>query len=128
MVDLSRVWRLIAEGTAENRLGCSAKVGGDDSSDSRVICVYTNDFRDQADVRRVAKELSQMGLEKHSKFGTLAYKSDAYTYLDIYGKNAEEYGLQPSIYTSRKLLASSNGRIKGSNPQMRQSTLEAFRR
>ncbi|KAF2195498.1 DUF1917-domain-containing protein [Zopfia rhizophila CBS 207.26] len=123
--DLTRVWRLIAEGTVENRLGSTAKVATDQGgSDSRLICVYTKDFSDTEDVRRVLQELDAMGLVGSGQ--GIYYKSDAYTYLDIYGKNAAEYGLQASIYSSQKMLASVNSSQSKSTPQRKQSTLDAF--
>ncbi len=33
------------------------------------------------------------------------YKSDAFTYLDLYSVTAGKYGLQASLYSSQKLLA-----------------------
>jgi hypothetical protein len=105
--DVTRVWKLIVDGTINNRLGSASKVATEqDGKAERLICVYTKDFRDTADVLRVLKELVAMGLVNPGR--GIYYKSDAYTYLDIYGQNAAEYGLQASVYSSQKLLASAN--------------------
>ncbi|KAH7119131.1 hypothetical protein B0J11DRAFT_440288 [Dendryphion nanum] len=101
--DLVHVWQLIVDGIINNRLGSAAKVATDNGSgDTRLICVYTTDFRDTADVARVLKELDSMGLVPCGR--GIFYKSDAYTYLDIYGKNASDYGLQASMYSSQMML------------------------
>jgi hypothetical protein len=92
-------WMTVAEGTINNRLGSAAKVA---TSGEPVICIYTKDFRDVDDVRRVLGELAAMGLVSPGR--AIAYKPDAYTYLDIYKENAEKYGLRASLYTSFKLL------------------------
>lgn len=36
---------------------------------------------------------------------SIYYKSDAFTYLDLYSATANKYGLQASLYTSQKMLA-----------------------
>lgn len=95
-----RWWRKVVDGTINNRLGSSAKVA---TSGAPVICIYTKDFRDVDDVRRVLEELLTMGLVKPGK--VIAYKPDTYTYLDIYKANAEMYGLRASLYTSSKLFS-----------------------
>ena len=62
--DVDRVWRAVAEGTAEGRLGCSAKVAADEGAGERaerVVCVYTEDFSDIDDVKRVLMELATLG-------------------------------------------------------------------
>ena len=76
-------WEKIRKATEEGRLGISAKVrtarpekegSPHDITKSRVICVYTKDWRDEGDVMRVREELRKMG------FGhKLSYKSDADT-------------------------------------------------
>jgi hypothetical protein len=72
---------------------------------TRLICVYTKDFTDVEDVRRVLHALIEMGLVAADMPRGIAYKCDAYTYLDIYAKN--EYGLPASIYGSKEMLAES---------------------
>lgn len=125
--DLARVWRMVVEGTINNRLGSTSKVATDNgSSTERVICIYTKDFRDENDVLRVLNEL--VALELIPEKG-LYYKSDAYTYLGIYGGNSAEYGLQASAYSSQKMLAAAMFPMSNPHPQKKQSTLDAaFRR
>lgn len=128
-IDLPRVWRLVVEGTIENRLGSGSKVATNNGGpESRLICVYTKDFRDTDDVLRVLQELDALGLVKQGSQGAIYYKSDAYTYLDIYGKNASEYGLQASLYSSQKMLASATSTQAKATPQKKQTTLEFRRR
>lgn len=126
--DLTRVWREVVEGTINNRLGSAAKVATDQGrKDRRLICVYTKDFRDIEDVRRVLKELVAQGLVDSGR--GIYYKADAYTYLDIYGENAAEYGLQASVYSSQKLLSLAKAPKSEPVPRKKQSTLDAmFRR
>lgn len=103
--DLTWVWKLVVEGVINNRLGISAKVAPDNGNPGdRLICVYTDDFRDMDDIHRVLKELVSMGIVKTYE-RPIYYKSDAYTSLNIYKHTAAEYGLQPSLYSSQKLLS-----------------------
>lgn len=52
---------------------------------------------------RVLRELEDLDLLPHSR--SIYYKSDAFTYLDLYSATANKYGLQASLYTSQKMLA-----------------------
>ncbi|KAF2108703.1 hypothetical protein BDV96DRAFT_670716 [Lophiotrema nucula] len=123
--DLTRTWRAVVDGTSSGRLGCDSKVATDDGKPvDRLICVYTKDFRDADDVLRVLQELVSMGLVGDGK--GIYYKSDVYTLLDIYGANAADYGLQASIYSSQKVLASSSLTKANATPQRKQSTLDGF--
>jgi len=66
--DVDYVWGKVAKGTAEGELGVAAKVaamenGGEgDGGGRRLICVYTKDFGDAEDVKRVLLGLKEMGL------------------------------------------------------------------
>ena len=53
-----------ARGTVQGDLGIAAKVVPDegDSSRARVICIYTKNFTDIEDIRRVAKQMKELGL------------------------------------------------------------------
>ncbi|KAH9841249.1 DNA polymerase ii large subunit-like protein [Teratosphaeria destructans] len=113
--DLPRTWRLVAEATAEGRLGHTSKCttyDPNDTKDERVICVYTYDFTDTADVRRVLNGLAELGLI----VGPIYYKCDAYTYLGIKSKNP--YKLRASMYSSQELLGG-NARAKQEGPMGR---------
>ena len=108
--DVDSVWKKVAQGTLDGRLGCAAKVATDDGDKVRVqrlICVYTEDFSDVEDVKRVLKEMKGLGLVRDAFEGTgnkdvIYYKCDAYTYLDI--ASANEYKLRASMYNSRDMF------------------------
>jgi hypothetical protein len=68
------------------------------------MLTFSKDFRDEDDVLRVLQELETMGLV--SSGHSIYYKSDAFTYLDLYKQTASEYGLQASLYTSYKMMSS----------------------
>jgi hypothetical protein len=124
--DLSRIWRLVVDGVINNRLGPTAKVAPDNgSNDSRLICIYTKDFRDKDDVLRVLQELVSIGVVGAGK-QSIYYKSDPYTHLNIYSKTAPQYGLQASLYSSQKMLADANLAKSDPIPQKQQSTLNGF--
>jgi hypothetical protein len=123
--DVSRVWRLVVDGVINNRLGTTAKVAPDDGSERpRLICVYTRDFRDKDDIARVLQELFAIGVAGTGK--SIYYKSDPYTYLNIYGETATQYGLQASLYSSQKMLAELRLAKAASIPQKKQSSLRGF--
>lgn len=102
---VDEIWATVARGTLEGRLGSTAKVATDagDGKPERLICVYTEDFSDVKDVRRVLKEMRRLGLvssEKGAKW--IYYKIDAYTYLGITSEN--DYKLKASKYSSKEML------------------------
>jgi len=104
--EISRTWKIVVEGVIQNRLGHIAKVatGPTDDIEGRgraLICVYTKDFSDEGDVRRVLEELVELGLCPREGNG-IYYKCDAFTYLGINSNNS--YGLKASIYSSRDVL------------------------
>ncbi|OAP58886.1 hypothetical protein AYL99_06183 [Fonsecaea erecta] len=149
------VWAVVARAVWEGTLGTAAKVatargggetvvdrddgggaggGGGAMKDSglRLICIYTPDFSDQADVKRVLLGLKDLGLldvdvdetkkpnddnsnnnkgrlpssssSSSSPRGlkTIYYKCDAYTHLDLSSGN--EFKLRASMYSSRDLF------------------------
>ncbi|GAB7341171.1 hypothetical protein MBLNU457_7466t1 [Dothideomycetes sp. NU457] len=104
--EVSRTWKIVVEGVIQNRLGHVAKVatGPIDEIQGRgraLICVYTKDFTDEDDVRRVLEELVELELCPREGNG-ICYKCDAFTYLGINSNNP--YGLKASIYSSRDVL------------------------
>ena len=103
--DVARVWAVVAQDTIEGRLGTGAKVATDDGSGRRrLVCVYTTSFLDGGDVRRVLLQLVARGLvDPASPRHGIFYKTDAYTYLDVYNDN--DFGLKASLYASRDMLA-----------------------
>ena len=124
--EVDRVWQIVAEATAEGRLGDLAKVAADEGKGeqaSRLICVYTRDFRDEDDIKRVLQELVARKLVKrpaaavdaraiYYKPGRLPGSAlqvfmiltapDAYTDLGI--SNGNQYGIRASLFSSRDLL------------------------
>jgi hypothetical protein len=88
------------------------------------VCVYTKDFQDANDVRRVLDELETMGLVNAGK--VIYYKPDAYTYLDLKRDTAAQYGLQASLYNSRSMMAAGTVSKSTSSPQKKQTTLKKF--
>ena len=65
--NVNRTWKLVAKGVANGELGMAAKVATDDGLNDgkgRLICVYTKDFSDLQDVKRVLIRLVELGLVK----------------------------------------------------------------
>ena len=63
--ELAHTWELVATATARNELGVAAKVAADEGRGdrvSRLVCVYTRDFADLEDVKRVLGKLVEMEL------------------------------------------------------------------
>lgn len=110
--DLPRIWRLVAEHTAAGKLGPVSKVATYEPENEKkgtLICVYTYDFNDYSDVRRVLLEL--LGLEVFGCEGRqVYYKCDAYTYLGIGSQN--EFKLSASVYASAEVLE----KVEGGRP------------
>ena len=103
--DVNEVWRTVCEGVEAGRLGTGAKVATAEigRSPTRLICVYTGDFTDVADVGRVLLGLVELGLGPADMSREIMYKCDAYTYLGIYRGN--EYGLSQSIWGSSEIIS-----------------------
>ncbi|KAI4156163.1 MAG: hypothetical protein LQ340_000469 [Diploschistes diacapsis] len=106
--DVDRVWTIVAEGTARGELGSMAKVAADEGKGDRVgrlICVYTRDFSDQEDVKRVLLGLVDKGLVDYGRGARgIYYKCDAWTYVGI--ENGNEWGFKASMYSSNDMLKS----------------------
>jgi hypothetical protein len=88
---IDSIWSRIAEATHSGKLGPAAKVSPRNESDSHVICVYTRDFTDEGDVRRVRNGLRRLGVK-----GVIGYKPDIYTHCAVYRGNA--WGIPPTRY------------------------------
>ncbi|KIY02523.1 uncharacterized protein Z520_00988 [Fonsecaea multimorphosa CBS 102226] len=127
--EVDAVWAVVARAVWEGKLGTAAKVatatargdgemmvdddGGKDRG-LRLICIYTQDFSDQVDVKRVVQGMKDLGLLNPNLDGppsaagtnaalkTIYYKCDAYTHLDLTSGN--EYKLKASMYSSRDLF------------------------
>ena len=83
--EVDQVWEKVVRATVDGRLGISCKVATRESDDpgdvaflarTRLICVYTYDFGDEEDVRRVLNGLAEMGLVPEK--GGLWYKCGKY--------------------------------------------------
>ena len=79
--DVPRVWEGVAMGTGRGELGVSAKVATRDEEDEegrkgkpRLVCVYTKDFGDRVDVRRVVEGLVGRGLVEGGMGRAVYYK------------------------------------------------------
>ncbi len=80
--DIDDAWKLVAKAVFDRTLGAGAKVSTINEPLSKrrhVICVYTRNYLDLEDVRRVRGLLREMGFTE-----ALCYKPDIYTYLNIY--------------------------------------------
>ncbi|KAK4143472.1 uncharacterized protein C8A04DRAFT_37471 [Dichotomopilus funicola] len=102
--EVNEVWRTVCEGVEAGQLGTGAKVAtaGIGQNPTRLICVYTVDFTDVADVGRVLFGLVNLGLVPADMSREITYKCDAYTYLGIYHGN--EYGLRKSIWGGSEIM------------------------
>lgn len=61
--EIDQVWRTVATATFHGNLGPSAKVSPAQSQRKRyVVCVYTHNYRDVADVLRVRAQLTKLGI------------------------------------------------------------------
>ena len=102
---VNETWATVATETAAGRLGCAAKVATDDGQMSdrlnRLVCIYTEDFSDKKDVKRVLERMVDVGLITR-KGGEIYYKCDAYTHLGIERWN--EWGIKASLYSSKEVF------------------------
>lgn len=122
--EVDEAWALVAKATAANELGIAAKVAPrsplDDARRDRLICVYTADFQDRADVGRVLQRLRRLRLvEARSRAiyykpgesfwrlqpsgnGLTASTPDVFTYIGV--AHGNPWGLVASIYSSRDVF------------------------
>jgi hypothetical protein len=89
--EIDLAWKKIAENVWHGHLGISAKSSTALKKSRRyVMCVYTENYLDLLDVKRVRKKLRNLGFSEE-----LCYKPDIYSYLGIYYKTTE---LSPCRY------------------------------
>jgi hypothetical protein len=105
--DVDATWRIVAQATWVGKLGIGAKVATKPSGNTdkdRLVCVYTTDFTDREDVKRVLSQMRELGLVNDAAEATrgIYYKCDAYTHLDLMGGN--EHGIRASLYSSRDMF------------------------
>ncbi|KAL9952493.1 hypothetical protein ACROYT_G039759 [Oculina patagonica] len=92
---IDAIWTSVAKAVVSGTLGFAAKVSTrDPEKKTHVICVYTEDFTNEEQVRAVEKGLREVGITT-----AMSYKPDVYTTLGIYRKNP--WGLREKIYTSQ---------------------------
>lgn len=89
-------WELIRLATEQGLLGISAKAATArpnelaTSQRTKLICVYTRDWQDHADVLRVLQQLRDLGV-----ISRLSYKTDQATASGVYGTGSAMYVSQP---------------------------------
>jgi len=101
---VNKTWATVAHATADGQLGIAAKVAtdpGEADEAPRLICIYTKDFSDMEDVKRVLEKLLDLGLVGRER--SIYYKCDAYTHLAINSGN--EYGFKASLYASKDIFS-----------------------
>lgn len=79
---VDEVWSAVVHATLQNQLGIAAKVAPRaerGSTRDRLICVYTYDFGDKADVVRVLVRLRELSLVKGQT--AIYYKAGEFLYL-----------------------------------------------
>ncbi|KAH7325106.1 hypothetical protein B0I35DRAFT_175549 [Stachybotrys elegans] len=107
--EVNEIWRIIAKATANNDLGIAAKVAPRQPEESkrkeRLVCVYTADFSDKADVARVVKKLRELGVVDRHR--AIYYKPDAFTYIGI--SQGNPWGVRASIYSSTDVFKKEKG-------------------
>jgi hypothetical protein len=85
------VWEKIRRTTEEGKLGGSAKVAtarpnpNATNPNTKVICVYTHDWIDESDVKRIREELRQLGVTSK-----IPYKADQETYSGMYANRGNK--------------------------------------
>lgn len=83
--NLAKVWTKIKIAVEEGRLGDMAKATGamrnshSQNSNTKVICVYTYDWEDTQDVKRIREELRKIGIIRK-----ISYKTDEDTERGVY--------------------------------------------
>lgn len=114
---VDEVWYAIAEAVSTGKLGPLAKVatsGSDYDPALRLICIYTRDFSDIKDVKRVLYELVKLKMvptESQPQARGVFYKADAYTIWGLVSGN--EYGIPASMYGSKDLLGKKGVAVEG---------------
>lgn len=122
--EIDDVWQKVATHTANGDLGIAAKVepkpsAGEGTKVERLICIYTYNFRDMDDVKRVLGKLRVTGVVAgrqiwyktgmcstsilvphpfHDQATDKSMNLDAFTYLGISSGNP--WGLRASLYGS----------------------------
>lgn len=100
---VNAVWETVARATANGELGIAAKVAPRPEeafqARTRLICVYTRDFRERRDVWRVLERLRELQLVETGK--PLYYKPGEYTPLDTCTQASADVGRYFHVYWAR---------------------------
>lgn len=103
---VNSVWETVARATANGELGIAAKVAprpeAAPQARTRLICVYTKDFRDRRDVWRVLERLRELRLVEAGK--------------PLYYKPGKSYSLRRLVLEGFADVAEISLRILGSTP------------
>ncbi|KAL4818095.1 hypothetical protein BDW67DRAFT_21969 [Aspergillus spinulosporus] len=98
-------WEAVADATMKGFLGVGAKVAtlsnSDEQGKARLMAIYTRDYDDIADVKRVLRKLVELKLVKRGE-RPIYYKRDALTYLNI--KSGNRYGIKVTALSSADVL------------------------
>jgi hypothetical protein len=98
--DLDSTWSTIRDATMSGTLGVAAKAGtaldnpNAYNDATKLICVYTRDYREIEDIRRVLIGLRKLGISWR-----LTYKTDEATLSGEYGSGSSLYISQPNTIT-----------------------------
>ncbi|KAJ5703824.1 hypothetical protein N7493_010962 [Penicillium malachiteum] len=98
---VDEVWRMLVLALEKGDVCADAKVSTNDeqsNGQARLICIYTEDFADKEDVKKVLQMLAREELFD-PRGRPIYYKSDAFTLLEINSKN--KYQLKASMYSSK---------------------------
>ncbi|KKA28005.1 hypothetical protein TD95_004846 [Thielaviopsis punctulata] len=99
---IDQVWKSIVQATLNNTLGVAAKVQPANNPDKgpprkeHLISVYTRDYTDTGDVKRVLLRLKELNLLTARP---IYYKPDIFTYVGIAYNN--KYDIRASLYSSK---------------------------
>jgi hypothetical protein len=88
------VWRIVAQAGQDGQIWL-AKISPRATRGSHLICVYTPDFTDRADVETVVQRLDNLGLVERAVY----YKPDIFTYAGIYNRTRSSN--RASVYEYR---------------------------
>lgn len=112
---VDEIWDRVKKATETGKLGISAKVStawpSAYESQDHVICVYTYDFRDKADVGRVLGGLRDLEIP-----GRLFYKTDQATLSGVYSTKGKKKK-RASLYSSDDFDGDARERTKRAEKQ-----------
>ena len=74
-------WRIVAQAGHDGQIWL-AKISPRATRGRHLICVYTPDFTDRADVETVVRRLDNLGLVERAVY----YKPDIFTYAGVYNR------------------------------------------